>query len=65
MLNALEPGTIMPIHRHLSSTGTVVILYGKICWNFYDDAGKETEAFVLDANGEPRCLALKKEGGIR
>lgn len=60
MLNALEPGTIMPIHRHLASTETVVILRGKICWHFYDDAGKETEAFVLDANGELRCLNVEK-----
>ena len=60
MLNALEPGTVMPIHRHLASSETVVILRGKICWHFYDDAGKETEAVVLDANGEPRCLNVEK-----
>ena len=60
MLNALEPGTVFPIHRHLSSSETVVILRGKICWHFYDDAGKETEAVVLDANAEPRCLNVEK-----
>ena len=41
MLNALEPGTVMPIHRHRQSSETVVILRGKICWIFYDDNGKE------------------------
>ena len=60
MLNALEPGTIMPIHRHLASSETVVILRGTICWHFYDDSGKETESVVLDANGEPRCLNVEK-----
>ena len=60
MLNALEPGTIMPIHRHLASSETVVILRGSICWHFYDDSGKETESVVLDANGEPRCLNVEK-----
>ena len=60
MLNALEPGTVMPIHRHLSSSETVAILRGKICWNFYDESGKETESVVLDANGEPRCLNVEK-----
>ncbi len=60
MLNALELGTVMPIHRHLASSETVVILRGKICWHFYDDAGKETEAVVLDANGELRCLNVEK-----
>ncbi len=60
MLNALEPGTVMPIHRHLSSSETVAILRGKICWHFYDDSGKETESVVLDVNGEPRCLNVEK-----
>lgn len=26
MLNALEPGTVMPIHRHMASSETVVLL---------------------------------------
>ena len=60
MLNALEPGTVLPIHRHLSSSETVVILRGKICWHFYDDAGKEKESVVLDANRELRCLNVEK-----
>ena len=60
MLNAQEPRTIMPIHRHLASSETVVILCGTICWHFYDDSGKETESVVLDANGEPRCLNVEK-----
>ena len=60
MLNALEPGTVMPIHRHISSSETVVILRGKICWHFYDDSGKETESVLLDANGELRCLNVEK-----
>lgn len=52
MLNALEPGTVMPIHRHMASSETVTLLRGKIRWHFYDDAGKETESVVLDANGD-------------
>lgn len=60
MLNALEPGTIMPIHRHLASSETVVLLRGKICWHFYDDAGLETESVVLDANGDVRCINVEK-----
>jgi len=61
MLNALEPGTVMPIHRHRQSSETVVILRGKICWIFYDDNGAETERVVLDANGEPRMLLVEKD----
>lgn len=60
MLNALEMGTIMPIHRHLASTETVVVLRGKICWHFYNDAGNETEHVVLDADGDVRALNVEK-----
>ena len=60
MLNALEPGTIMPIHRHLASSETVVLLRGKICWHFYDDAGNKTESVILDANGDVRCINVEK-----
>ena len=60
MLNALEPGTIMPIHRHLASSETVTLLRGKIRWHFYDDAGKETESVLLDAYGDVRCINVEK-----
>ena len=61
MLNALEPGTIMPIHRHHASSETVVLLRGKIEWVFYDDKGVETERVILDANGEPKMLNVERD----
>lgn len=61
MLNALEPGTIMPIHRHHGSSETVVILRGKIRWIFYDDNGNETGRVVLDADCEPRMLNVERD----
>lgn len=61
MLNALEPGTLLPIHRHHASSETVVILRGKIRWIFYDENGNETESVTLDANGEPRMLNVEKD----
>lgn len=61
MLNAIEPGSPMPIHRHHGSSETVVVLRGKIEWIFYDDNGQETERVVLDANGEPRMLNVEKD----
>lgn len=61
MLNALEPGTVMPIHRHRASSETVVLLRGKIQWVFYDDNGTETERVTLDANGEPRMLNVERD----
>lgn len=60
MLNALEPGTVMPIHRHLASSETVTVLRGKIRWHFYDDAGNKTESVLLDANGDVRCINVEK-----
>ena len=61
MLNALEPGTIMPIHRHHASSETVVVLRGKIEWVFYDDNGVETERVLLDANGDVRMLNVERD----
>ena len=61
MLNALEPGTVMPIHRHHASSETVAILRGKIEWVFYDDQGNVTERVLLDAEGENRCLNVEKD----
>lgn len=58
MLNALEPGTMMPIHRHLTSSETVVLLRGRVRWIYYDDNGKETERILVDANGDVRALSV-------
>ena len=58
MLNALEPETVMPIHRHLASSETVVLLRGKICWRFYYDVGNKTDSVLLDANGDVRCIKV-------
>lgn len=37
MLNALEPGTRVPIHRHLKSSETVICIEGCIDWVFYEE----------------------------
>ncbi len=47
MLNALEPGTVMPIHRHRHSSETVVVLRGKVRWNYYNDQGELTDTFLV------------------
>ena len=56
MLNALEPGTPLPIHRHMKSSETVVCLRGHLREIFYDDAGKVTEVIDLAPNSD--CVAL-------
>ena len=48
MLNALLPGTDVPIHRHPSSNENVLLLCGKLVEVIYDDEGNETERIHLD-----------------
>ena len=52
MLNALEPGTVLPIHRHLCSSEAVAMLRGKANWIFYDDNGNVTGKYLIEAGGE-------------
>ena len=56
MLNALEPGTPLPIQRHRKSSETVVCLRGHLREIFYDDAGVVTE--VIDLAPGSDCVAL-------
>ena len=48
MLNALLPGTVVPIHRHPMSTENVLLLCGKLVEVLYDADGNETERILLD-----------------
>ena len=48
LLNALQPGTILPIHRHQHTSETYVLLRGQIRVMFYNDLGNETESFLLN-----------------
>ena len=48
MINALMPGTEVPVHRHPRSNETVILLCGKIIEVLYDDKGEETECVYLD-----------------
>ena len=48
MLNALLPGSIVPIHRHPKSNENVILLCGKLVEVIYDTEGNETERIHLD-----------------
>lgn len=48
MLNALEPETVLPIHRHRDTSETVVLLRGCMDEIFYDEEKVETVRFRLD-----------------
>ncbi len=61
MLNALEPGTEVPIHRHRFSSETVVILRGRATQFFYDDEGRVTEEVTIEAGSD--CVGMSVEKG--
>lgn len=56
MLNAIEPGSPLPIHRHTKSSETVVCLRGRLQEVFYSDAGEVTEVIELAPCSD--CVAL-------
>ena len=57
MLNALLPGTVVPIHRHPQSTENVFLLCGKIVEVICDENGNEIERIHLDPSvGNYGCV---------
>lgn len=61
MLNALEPGTPLPIHRHQKSSETVVCLRGRLVEEFYDELERVcTESIELSPNGPVVALNIPK-----
>ena len=59
MLNALEPGTIMPIHRHKNTSETMVMVRGKLIERFYDDDGNIAEEFVMEPCGKYAMVQIE------
>ena len=58
MLNAIEPGSPLPIHRHTKSSETVVCLRGRLVEDFYDEAGRLTESIELSPVGPVPALNI-------
>lgn len=53
MLNAIEPGSPLPIHRHRHTSETVVVLRGRLVWEYYDELERIcTEAIEVSAGGQ-------------
>lgn len=61
MLNALEPGTVMPIHRHRSSSETMIVIKGSLKEYFYDDMGNVIGEWVCAPNTD--CVGLNVPAG--
>lgn len=61
MLNAIEPGTELPIHRHRNSTETCIVLRGSAEEIFYDNNGSETEHILMNPCSD--CCGVNIERG--
>ncbi len=52
MQNALEPGTVIPIHRHQKSSETIACLRGRFVIEYYDELERIcTDSIELSPNG--------------
>ncbi len=63
MLNALEMGTVIPIHRHQDTAETVIMLRGSVKEMFYDitdGTAVKTAEFILKAGSDACALQIPK-----
>lgn len=59
MLNAIEPDSVVPIHRHQKTSETVVCLRGRVVEEYYDELERIcTEAIELTPNGQTVALNI-------
>ena len=59
MLNAIEPGSPLPIHRHQKTSETVVCIRGRLVEEFYDDLERIcTERIEISPNGSVVALNI-------
>ena len=55
MLNAIEPGSVVPIHRHRKTSETVVVLRGRVVEEYYDELERICCATYELSAGGPIC----------
>lgn len=60
MLNALLPGTVLPIHRHQHTTEFMTLLRGRLEQIYYDDNGNDTQRFILDPREGNYAISIPK-----
>jgi len=61
MLNAIEPGTLLPIHRHPTCSEVIVLVRGKAVQHLYDEKGQETSCVLMGAGTD--CPGMVVEIG--
>ena len=59
MLNAIEPGSILPIHRHQKTSETMVCLRGKLLVEYYDELERIcTDSFIIEPGGSNVAVSI-------
>lgn len=59
MLNAIEPGSILPIHRHQKTSETMVCLRGKLRVEYYDELDRMCiDSFVIEPDGSNVAVSI-------
>jgi len=62
MLNAIEPGTVIPVHRHRETSEDVIVLRGDVMEVLFNDSGDEIERYHLVAGSD--CIACHVPKGV-
>ncbi len=62
MLNAIEPETVIPIHRHADTSEDVIVLRGEAIEVLFDSEGREVERYRMAAGSD--CMACHVPKGV-
>ena len=58
MLNAIEPDSVIPIHRHPSSSETCIVIQGSVTESFHDNQGNVIQHYELSATPGSNVLQI-------
>ena len=58
MLNAIEPGSEVPVHRHQNTSETIVVLRGRVVEEFYNDECVCVETYEISTSGPVFALNI-------
>ena len=59
MLNAIEPGSPLPIHRHKYTSETMICLRGKLQVEYYDELERIcSDSFIIQPNGTNVAVSI-------
>lgn len=59
ILNALKPGTVLPIHRHRNTAETMIVIRGSVKELLYDDNGNFTSEYIMTPQSEYPMIQIE------